>query len=106
MSRIALARSVVVLLLILAVAAPLTAAPIQHSGAARFETTGPLASLWSWLSHVWAKNGCMIDPSGRCLSGAAPAPTAGGDNGCCIDPGGRCHSAASPLPLPGNGCGI
>ncbi len=106
MPRIPLVRRVVVLLLILTVAAPLAAAPIHGSDPARFEAAAPIASLWSWLSHVWAENGCMIDPHGRCLPGAVPAPPAGADNGCMIDPGGRCHSATSPLPAAGNGCGI
>lgn len=106
MSRIPLARRAVALLIILAVAAPLAAAPIHRSGPARFEAATPFASLWIWLSHIWAKNGCMIDPWGRCLPSTAPAPPAGADNGCSIDPHGACHSAASPFPATDNGCGI
>ena len=104
MLRIPLARTVVVLLLILAVAAPLAAAPVHRS--VRLEVADPLASLWSWLAQVWVKNGCAIDPWGRCLSGSVPAPPAGADNGCGLDPSGRCHSAASPLPAADNGCGL
>ncbi|MEA2604195.1 MAG: hypothetical protein QOF89_5187 [Acidobacteriota bacterium] len=108
MSRIPLARRAVILLLILAVAAPLAAAPVQRSGQVRFEAATPLASLWSWLARAWAKNGCLIDPHGRCLpgTGAAPAPPASTDNGCGLDPGGRCQPAASPLPAADNGCGL
>jgi len=105
MSRIPLARSVVVLLLILSVAAPLAAAPIHRSDPVRFEATAPLVRLWSWLSQVWAKNGCGLDPSGRCLPEAAPAPRPGANNGCGIDPSGRCQPAAIPLPAD-NGCGL
>jgi len=83
MSRIPLARSVVLLLLVLFVAAPFAsaAAPpgrIVRSAAGRFEASNLLSRLMSWLTGVWEKNGCMIDPGGRCLSGtgAAPAPPA------------------------------
>ena len=108
MSRIPLARWVVGLLLILAVAAPLAAVPIDRSDSVRFEAAAPLAILWNWLSHVLAKNGCMLDPGGRCLpgTGAVPVLPAGADNGCGLDPWGRCHPAASPLPAADNGCGL
>jgi len=98
MSRIALVRSVVLLLLVLFVAAPFASAAAPpdrtvRSAISRFEAPALLFRLMSWLTGgVWEKNGCMIDPDGRCLSGtgAAPAPPAGPDNGCGIDPGGRC----------------
>lgn len=106
MSRIPLARRIVVLLLIVAVAAPLAAAPIHRSKPVRLEGATPPASLWSWFAHVWAKNGCMIDSGGRCLSGAASTPPAATDNGCLIDPHGSCQPAASPLLNADNGCGI
>jgi hypothetical protein len=106
MPRIPWVRRVVVLLLIVAVAVPLAAAPIHRSDPVRLEGTGPLASLWTWLSQVWTKNGCAIDPGGRCLPGAVPAPPAGADNGCGIDPHGICHSTAIPLLQADNGCGI
>lgn len=106
MSRIPLARRVVVLLLIVAVAAPLVAAPIHRSEPVRFEAAAPLVGLWTWLSHAWAKNGCAIDPHGICLLSTVPAPPAGVDNGCGLDPWGRCPQAASPLPAADNGCGL
>ena len=108
MSRIPLARRAVILLLILAVATPLAAAPVQRSDQVRFEAAAPLASLWSWLANAWTKNGCLIDPNGRCLpgTGTAPAPPAGADNGCGLDPNGRCSPAVSPLPAADNGCGL
>lgn len=104
MSRIHLARGIGVLLLILAVAAPLAAAPIPRPRQATSEAVFPLSTAWRWLLNVWAKNGCMIDPHGSCLpgTGSAAAPPPGTDNGCAIDPGGRCNSAASA----DNGCGI
>jgi hypothetical protein len=90
MTRIPLAFRVVALLLVLVVATPwaAAAAPTDHG---RFDIATPLVRLWSWLAHVWAKNGCMIDPGGRCLPGTSTAPVpAGSENGCGIDPGGRC----------------
>ena len=104
MSRIHLARRIGVLLLILAVAAPLAAAPIHRPRQARSEGVSPLSTVWSWLTIVWTKNGCMIDPHGSCLpgTGSTTAPPAATDNGCGIDPWGRCNSAASA----DNGCAI
>ena len=40
------------------------------------------------LPGLWQKEGCIIDPNGRC----APAPI---DAGCTIDPDGRCAPAAA-----------
>ncbi|HSS49164.1 MAG TPA: hypothetical protein VLX28_09465 [Thermoanaerobaculia bacterium] len=113
MSRIPLARSIVLLLLVLLfVAAPFASAAAPpdrtvRSATGRFEAPALLSWLMSWLTGVWEKNGCMIDPDGRCLAGtgAAPAPPAGGqNNGCGIDPDGRCNPPA--LPAADNGCMI
>lgn len=117
MSRIPLACRAVALLLVLAVLLPWSAAAAPPDRAVRthpgrFEFTAPLASLWSWLAGLWEKNGCMIDPSGRCLpgTGATPPPPAGTDNGCSIDPGGRCLPGTGAAPVQpasaDNGCGI
>ena len=54
-----------------------------------------LSRAWSLLTGLWTKEGCQIDPSGRCLPAAPPLPT---KEGCQIDPGGRCQPAPSPLP--------
>lgn len=40
--------------------------------------------IWSFLRRVESKEGCHIDPLGRC----APAPQP--KEGCNIDPNGRC----------------
>jgi len=42
----------------------------------------PLTSLRDWWTGLWADEGCIIDPGGRC----APAPSQ--DEGCGIDPSG------------------
>ncbi|HEV7503848.1 MAG TPA: hypothetical protein VGS07_02950 [Thermoanaerobaculia bacterium] len=61
------------------------------------------ARFWSFLTSLWAKNGCEVDPNGRCLPGLTSVP-AGGKNGCQVDPSGRC------LPRPSyatdNGCEV
>jgi len=102
MSRIPLSHRIGFLLVILAVAGPLSAAPAHRSDPVRSEAGAPLAILWSWVTNIWAKNGCMIDPGGHCLPGTASTQPAATDNGCAIDPWGRCNSAAAA----DNGCGI
>jgi hypothetical protein len=57
----------------------------------------PLALVsraWSFITSLWSKSGCQIDPDGRCANGPAPLPppTDHSDIGCNIDPNGRCIS--------------
>ena len=52
----------------------------------------PVASLWGWLTALWAEAGCRIDPSG--------CAAAQGDNGCRADPNG----CATEDPSLDNGC--
>ncbi|HEV2854119.1 MAG TPA: hypothetical protein VHC97_15100 [Thermoanaerobaculia bacterium] len=47
----------------------------------------PLDS-WTFLARAWEKNGCSVDPFGRCLDGSRTAT----DNGCRVDPDGGCTS--------------
>ena len=105
MSRIPLLCRAVALLLVLAIL-PWSAAaePLRRAGKPNLigsSAAAPMTSLWSWLTSLWEKNGCAIDPWGRCLPGAAPAQPTDEDNGCSIDPGGRCRVAP-----PKNGCMI
>ena len=59
-------------------------------------------SLGGFLTRLWLKAGCVIDPLGR----FAPAPTQNTDAGCVIDPNGRCVPAP-PLSLDTDtGCSI
>ncbi|HSS76635.1 MAG TPA: hypothetical protein VLV54_07790 [Thermoanaerobaculia bacterium] len=84
MSRIPLVPSVVLLLLVLLfVAAPFASAAAPpgrtiRSAVSPLEASASLSQIWSWLTGGWGKNGCMIDPNGRCLpgTGATPAPPA------------------------------
>src|SRR5947209_5329908 len=101
-------RPVVSLVLALALATvPWTAsaAPNRTSReGARQATVGSwapadvLAALKGWLRNLWAENGCILDPSGRCLQGTPSGPTL--DNGCIADPNGRCLQGSTR----GNGC--
>jgi hypothetical protein len=61
-----------------------------------------LSRAWRLLTGIWTKEGCNIDPSGRCLPAPAPLPT---KEGCHIDPNGRCLPTAAPLPTK-EGCQI
>ncbi len=117
MSRIPLAYRAVALLLVLAVLLPWAAAAAPPDRAVRthpglYEITAPFASLWSWLAGLWEKNGCGLDPGGRCVpgTGTAHAQPAGADNGCGLDPNGRCvpgTGTAHAQPAGGdNGCGL
>ena len=42
--------------------------------------------LWSLLLGAWAKEGCNIDPNGRCVTQGPAQQT---KEGCGIDPDGR-----------------
>jgi hypothetical protein len=65
--------------------------PVRISGAVVLPDL--LSRAWSFVTGVWTKEGCNIDPNGRCLSAPSPLPT---KEGCQIDPGGRCLSISSP----------
>ncbi|MFY9821205.1 MAG: hypothetical protein WAM82_07475 [Thermoanaerobaculia bacterium] len=51
-----------------------------------FASQNFFGSLGGFLTRLWLKAGCVIDPNGRC----APAPTQNTDAGCSLDPNGRC----------------
>jgi hypothetical protein len=85
MVRASLTKAVLLLVLTLLLVAPIQAAGSQPADSA---AKGILAQVWDFLTGVWARNGCDIDPSGRCVS--RPSPTSEIDNGCNIDPDGRC----------------
>lgn len=71
----------------------------HHSTQAAPVLTNPWAGLWSFVLRLWGKNGCGIDPDGRCLPSVAPPA----ENGCGLDPSGQCTPSAS---APKNGCGL
>lgn len=91
------AALLVVLLACLLVPAPAAARP-RPAGSV----------LLSWLQSLLgmpAKNGCRVDPFGRCLPGTATGPTT--KNGCRLDPFGRClPGTAAGSTTTENGCGL
>jgi hypothetical protein len=51
-----------------------------------------------FLTNVWVRTGCNIDPSGLCANSTElPPPADGADEGCHIDPDGRCISVPTVL---------
>jgi hypothetical protein len=60
--------------------------PREMAASAEAETL--VSRLWQWLAAIWTKEGCGIDPGGRCgVSPSTPAPP-NQEAGCVIDPGG------------------
>ena len=99
MSSISLRRKVVVFLLLAAVlTAPGAFAGhrLEKPRPAHNAEPAPLALVsraWSFLTSLWSKAGCNIDPNGQCVSRTPlPPPTDQSDIGCNIDPNGRCVS--------------
>jgi hypothetical protein len=95
MVRSLLRRALPLLVLCLLLAAPgiSTAAPRAQS---------PAGDLLGWLRgalvSLWSKNGCQLDPNGRCVTTATPK------NGCQADPFGRCLDGLTTAPTTETGC--
>ena len=90
MSHNTFRRLVIVLALSAFLGTPLASLAAPHRAVPeraelRLDELSPLTWLWSLLERAWEKDGCLIDPNGRCLPG--PVTT---KNGCVIDPNGRC----------------
>ena len=98
MTSSSLRRKIVFLLLLSTlVAVPWAAAgPRQESPRAEKAAASLvldfISRVWSRLTGIHAKEGCDIDPDGRCLTGASPAPPPVTETGCHIDPDGLCRS--------------
>ena len=90
MVRAFLPKAALLLVLILLVAAPIQAAGTRAAGSPPIDSAARaiFTQVWEFLTGVWARNGCDIDPNGRCVP--RPNPAADLDNGCNIDPNGRC----------------
>jgi hypothetical protein len=91
MSHNAFRRLVLVLGLIAVLGTPLASLAGPHRAGAgrtevRLDELPPLTWLWSLLERVWEKEGCSIDPFGRCVKEPVVVPK----EGCLIDPHGRC----------------
>jgi hypothetical protein len=89
-----------VLCLLLAVPAISTAAPRAGSPA-----TSVAGDLLGWLRgtlvSLWSKNGCQLDPFGRCITSSA---TSTAKNGCQADPHGGCLDGLTTTPTTEAGC--
>lgn len=79
----------------------------QPEEAARSAPATLLDRAWSLIAALWVKEGCGIDPSGRCFTGTAQQQP-GTKEGCHIDPSGLCENgpAQTPPPQPKAGCHI
>jgi len=91
MSRSLVRRLIAVLALSAFLGSPATSLAASRSAArhVRIQTTAQalLSQLRNVLASVWEKEGCHIDPYGRCITDS-PQETA--DTGCSADPYGRC----------------
>jgi hypothetical protein len=83
-------KTVLFFLLAALLTAPWASAAPRHKGG-RPARVSPdvLSQAWRFLTEIWTKIGCNIDPDGRCVTTAAPLPT---KEGCHIDPNGSCGS--------------
>jgi hypothetical protein len=48
------------------------------------------SSFWSFVTGLWNKAGCSLDPYGLCRPEPSD-PVSDGDAGCSLDPYGHCH---------------
>jgi hypothetical protein len=91
MPRFSSSRIVLLVVLTLMLAVPsLGAGEPFWSGPSAVFSADFLARLWDFFASAWSKNGCRIDPDGRCV--ASPEATVTTDNGCRIDPNGHCFN--------------
>lgn len=105
MPRNAFRPFVIVLTLAAVLGTPLVSLAGPHRGVSgraesRLEERSSLGWLWGLLERVWEKEGCLIDPNGRCIKESVVAPKAG----CSIDPYGQC--VTEPVTAPKAGCMI
>ena len=93
MFRRRLLRTFAVLVVSLALTTPLCEAA-SRSRASRTSPAFTHLGIWAWVTNLWAKNGCSIDPGGLCATNPTSQPFASVpsgsslDAGCGIDPGG------------------
>jgi hypothetical protein len=105
MSRRSLSRVVLLGVLVLLLSGPtLYAGEPFRIGPFSVASEGILTQFWSFVSSIWAKNGCEIDPNGVCV--LSPATATSSDNGCGLDPDGHCLTGLSTLQPSENGCGL
>ncbi len=95
MFRRRLLRMFAVLMVSLALTTPLCEAASRSRSSRTSPASPHLLGVWAWVTNVWVKNGCSIDPGGLCATiptsqPFAPVPSGSSlEEGCSIDPGGR-----------------
>ena len=94
MFRRRLLRTFAVLVVSLALTTPLCEAA-SRGRASRNSPAFTHLRIWEWVTSLWAKVGCSLDPGGLCATNPtsqplAPVPSgSSAEAGCSIDPGGR-----------------
>lgn len=92
MNTVSIRRKILFLLLVMVLATPWVSVAGSERESPRtiqgIELGMPeiFSRIWSFLRRVGSKEGCNIDPLGRCLPAAQPRA------GCRIDPWGNCIS--------------
>jgi hypothetical protein len=89
-------RKVAIVLLLaafLASGASATGSWLWHPTPATGEASPPVLfnRAWAYLTSLWNKTGCKLDPDGRCITVPDPVPSSEG-TGCKLDPNGLCGS--------------
>jgi hypothetical protein len=90
MSRSLVRRLIAVLALSALLGSPATSLAASRSAArhSRAQAQTPLSWLWIALRSVWEKEGCHIDPYGRCITVSLPPM----DEGCSASSNGGCFN--------------
>jgi hypothetical protein len=104
-------RKTLLLLLLVALATAPWASAAAQSRPAAISASAPFdlfSAGWRFLTSLWSKEGCRIDPDGRCMPQAAqPLPVPRTGEGCRIDPNGAClPRPANSVPTTDSGCHI
>jgi hypothetical protein len=90
---VSIRRKILLLVLISILATPWASATVPQGASVQpVQAVEPAAldlfsSIWSFVRGAGRKEGCNIDPSGRCTPQNPPPRTKAG---CHIDPWGRC----------------
>jgi hypothetical protein len=106
--RFLLAASLALLLSMPSLAAGPQTPPRGHHARISNPVTEALRQLWNYVAGALTKEGCGIDPNGRCVTSTSgiSAPDGSEEAGCGIDPSGRClQGGLAPASLDA-GCGL
>src|SRR4051794_34110866 len=102
-------RRIVLLAILVLLIAPWASAAPRHGSTPPASTSlgipDVLSLAWRFITGGWIKEGCQVDPGGRCITTSSPAGSPAGASGgsrgdrhpalptkvgCQIDPGGHC----------------